>query len=145
MAINYPLLMVSATISIFFGMVLHERMHWALGKLTDGEAYISERRFFIPSEVDFDNPEAMTNQEVRIVAGCVLIFPAFVVLTALVAPVAITRYDISPSYSLIWWIVVATCTGGMQISWLDLLGTADPERWKKYTSGKPITRNPTDE
>lgn len=121
-------------LSIWIGPWLHEGTHYLLGKLAGGKPFVSRWAKFhlFPREIDFEDVEALSPQQARIVGGTVLAFPFLVLI----------------SYTFAWLLQeplllfpFATFTTASGVSWFDLLASAGPEKWIRYTAGKPISRD----
>lgn len=120
-------------VSGLIGMILHEFSHYVPGKIFGGKPYFDDYSMgFIPRRVNFQTPERMPNWGVRIAGGIVLIWPGF-------AGIVLAVNDLSGVLSSLPLLILLG-TASM-ISWSDLLALSDPDKWKRYTEGEPISHS----
>lgn len=117
------------------GFTLHELSHYAVGKIAGGNPFFNRFTLgIVPHEVDFETPERMSKNGIRATAGIVYIYPLIAFLLAMVIPQNLV-IELAPI-----WCVFLAASG---ISWFDALAVQDPERWREYTIGNPISRDST--
>jgi len=124
MALMTPFEAVAYILLLLVGVVGHEAIHYIVGRIFGGGTFVSQRKFIIPTQIDFETPKALADWQVRASAGLVLIFPSILIAG-------------------LWLnlnILVVLGAGGSGISWLDLLALKHPEKWKKFTASEPISR-----
>ena len=106
------------------GLFAHELVHFVFGRLFGGGTFFSRYWLGIPTQVDFQTPYEMSDRQVRITAGGVLLFPFFALLSAYLRSFPIFAFG----------------AGGIGISMTDMMGIQSPKMWKDFTAGEPISR-----
>lgn len=117
------------------GILLHESTHWILGWIAGGNPEFSEKRFRVPTQVDFNSPGQMSDLGIQITGGAVTIYPII-----FVGVVSFHLKNLSELLRLINFLTIYLSLGAIGVSWLDIMAAQDPQRWVRYTSGKPISR-----
>ncbi|MEA5407521.1 hypothetical protein VB773_08055 [Haloarculaceae archaeon H-GB2-1] len=116
----------------FAGVLLHELLHYSFGWAFGGGPYFNKWTLIVPYQVDYETPKEMSNIQTKITGGAILLFPfTLAIVLALTAPGNIV--DRLP--------LIAFLMGGSIVSDLDLLAVLQPEKWKKWTNGEPISRS----
>lgn len=110
---------------ILLGGLVHEFGHYFLSRLFGGDPFFSQFSYGIPTQVDFNSPEAMSDRQVRIAGG----FP----------------YAFWPLAVLALWfhwipVILFAFGAGATISASDLNAAHHPTTWKKLTAGEAVTR-----
>jgi hypothetical protein len=103
--------------------MVHESGHLILGRIFGGGTAIGEYFYGLPSKTVFRSPQNMTNWQVRLTGGFVLIFPLILFFGA---------------YFRVGYLIFFAA-GGSAISHTDLIATYSPEAWRKLASGGEIT------
>lgn len=101
-------------------MLFHEVGHLFFGAISGGGVSFSEYTGPLPTRVDLESPESLSNRQVRLTGGFVLIFP-------LIAGLGLLRR----SFPLIFFGL-----GGSGISTHDLVVVQYPEAWRKTHCGR---------
>jgi hypothetical protein len=107
------------------GLFAHELVHFLFGRLFGGGSFFTRYWLGIPTRVDFRTPHEMSDRQVQITAGGVLLFPSLVLLGAYLKSLPVFAFG----------------AGGIGVSMVDMMGMQRPEMWKDFTAGKPVTRN----
>lgn len=133
-------------ITTVLGLFVHQAVHYFFGTLFGGTPFVSKYWLkIIPCEIDFETPDEMTDLQVRITGGAVMVFPFFLLLSAVLAPVFVFySIDITNQLFAAWLLLSVLFVGASGISWLDKIAWADPEKWRRYTQGEPIQRELSD-
>lgn len=114
------------------GVFLHETTHYVLGSLAGGQPTFTDYRWgVVPTMVDFEDPDAMPDIGIRIAGGTVGLYPVMTLYMLLTIP------ENQLLVSAPVWVLFLSASG---VSWLDLLASQDPERWRQYTKGNTIRR-----
>jgi len=114
------------TVSIVMtGLFTHELFHYLFGRIFGGGTFVSRYTFGIPTQIDFDSPYDMSDKEVQITGGSVLLFPVVALVGA--------AFGFFP--------VFAFGLGGSAISMTDMMALQHPCVWKDFTAGKSISRS----
>ncbi|WP_311174227.1 hypothetical protein [Halobellus ordinarius] len=106
------------------GLFSHELIHLLFGRLFGGNTFFSRYWLGVPTQVDFRTPHEMSDRQVRIAAGGVLIFPCIALLGAYFRSIPLFAFG----------------AGGIGVSMTDMLGIQNPKAWKDFTAGNSITR-----
>ena len=114
-----------AVVGSLIGLIAHELVHYLFGRLFGGSPFVSEQTFYIPYEIDFETPHQMTDRQVRITGGGVVVFPIFLLLGVSMGLLPLIAFGL----------------GGSAISMYDLLAGYHPQQWKRFTAGEPISRS----
>lgn len=125
LGVSTPTLLAAAA-AIVAGVLIHELSHWVFGRIFGADPFFDRKvAGVVPTQVDYENPHAMTDRQTQVTAGlpmvCLALVPAAAWLNALV-PVAFLA-------SL-----------GYTVSATDLVALYHPEMWKDLTAGEPVTR-----
>jgi hypothetical protein len=107
------------------GLFAHELVHFLFGRLFGGGSFFTRYWLGIPTQVDFRTPREMSDRQVQITAGGVLLFPSLVLLGAYLKSLPVFAFG----------------AGGIGVSMTDMMGMQRPGMWKDFTAGKPVTRN----
>lgn len=126
------LLAVLAIPAILAGAVAHELCHYLLGWLFGGRPFFSQRTFGVPTQVDFESPDAMSDRQTQLMGGIVVVFP--VAFAFFLGYMAATN---SPKFVLPLFFLA----GGGGVSWTDLFALRHPEYWRRFTKGESISRS----
>jgi hypothetical protein len=121
LAQDLTLLLTFSTVGLF----THELLHFSFGRLFGGNSFFSRYWLGVPTQVDFRTPHEMSDRQVQITAGSVLLFPCIALLGAYLRSIPILGFGL----------------GGIGVSMTDMLGFQSPENWKDFTAGEPITRD----
>lgn len=117
------------------GVLLHEFTHWGFGKLGKGEPFVSNTKFGVPIEIDFEQPEVMSNWWIKLTGGAVFVYPVVMIgITGLHLP---TPWELLSPVNVVVLYLSLAASG---VSWLDLLAVHEPDKWVRYTNHKPISR-----
>lgn len=130
--LEVAIIVVLALPAIVAGAVTHELCHYLLGWLFGGRPFFAQRTFGVPTRVDFERPDALTDIQTQLMGGIVIVFP--VAFAFFLGYMAATN---SPKFILPLFFLV----GGMGVSWLDLFALKHPGHWKRFTKGESITRS----
>lgn len=126
------ILAVLALAAIIAGAAAHELCHYLLGWLFGGRPFFSQRTFGVPTQVDFERPDDLTDTQIQLMGGIVVVFPvAFAFLLGYTAATDSQRF-VLPLFFL---------AGGSGVSWTDLFALKHPDYWKRFTKGEPIFRS----
>ena len=106
------------------GLFAHELVHFLFGRIFGGGTFFSRYWLGIPTQVDFRTPHEMSNRQVKLTAGGVLIFPCIALLGAYLRSIPLFVFG----------------AGGIGVSMTDMMGFQDPEAWKDFTAGESVTR-----
>jgi hypothetical protein len=107
------------------GLIAHESIHYGFGRLFGGSPFVSKRTFYIPEQIDFETPRQMTDRQVRIAGGGVVVFPILLIVGVWAGSLP----------------AIAVGAGGSGISMYDTLAGYHPQQWKRFTAGEPISRS----
>lgn len=106
------------------GLIAHESVHYGCGRLFGGTPFVSKQTFYIPEQIDFETPRQMTDRQVRIAGGGVVVFPILLLVGVWIGSIP----------------VIAVGAGGSGISMYDTLAAYHPQQWKRFTAGESISR-----
>lgn len=130
--LELALFTVLAFPAILAGALAHELCHYLLGWLFGGQPSFSQRTFGIPTRVDFERPDAMTDSQIQLMGGIVVVFPvAFAFLLGYTTATDSQRFAL-PLFFL---------AGGSGVSWTDLFALRHPDYWRRFTKGEPLSRS----
>lgn len=114
------------------GMFFHELLHFVFGYLFGGTPFFTGYWFGVPTQVDYETPEAMSDQQVQLTAGIVTLSPLSILLFFAVSTPA--------QVSELFWAVIFI-TGASGVSWIDMFAMTHPGLWKRFTNGESISRD----
>lgn len=100
------------------GRPFHEALHWICGYRSGADPqFIFDGR--LPSAVDFQSPESMSNRQIRITGGIVLVFPlGFLCLALIISPTEPVNTVFIGLFILLW--------SGSGISETDIIAMRHP-------------------
>ena len=133
MSIISELILTTSTV-IFgasLGIYLHETSHYLVGWAAGGSPFVRNWWLIFPVTIDFKTPSEMIRIGIRITGGIVVLYPTFT--TILVG----LNWENYSSYDQ---FLIGFFSGASVVSWLDLLALFEPEKWRRYTTGEPISR-----
>ncbi|TKX36627.1 hypothetical protein [Halorubrum sp. CGM4_25_10-8A] len=113
------------TVGGLVGLIAHESVHYGFGRLFGGSPFVSKRTFYIPEQIDFETPHQMTDRQVRIAGGGVVVFPILLLVGVWAGSLP----------------AIAVGAGGSGISMYDTLAGYHPKQWKRFTAGESISRS----
>lgn len=131
MVLNLALSILLAVLLVVAGMVAHEGCHYVIGWLSGGKPFFNRWTVGIPTQVDYESPESMSDAQVRLAGGIVVVFP--------VTAVFLTGLSLNVDVWGLFWVTLFFA-GGSGVSWLDLIAATEPELWKRFTLGENISR-----
>lgn len=123
--ISYLILLIAI---YAMGVIMHESTHYFLGKLFGGNPSFCRYWWRIPTRVDFRTPHQMSNLQVRLAGGGVLVFPIILIFGVFTGHIPTIFFGF----------------GGSIISMTDMMGFQYPETWKEFTAGESISRDDID-
>jgi len=103
----------------------HELGHYGFGYIFGGSPTFRQRQWIWPTQVDFETPEEMSDLEVRLTGGYVLIYPVIMAIGAWVHSLPIIAFGVA---------------AGMPISPQDLNALHHPKVWRDLTAGRSVSR-----
>lgn len=115
---------VLVVVLAFFGGIVHEYLHWIVGKLFGADPYFSSYWFFIPDQTDYRNMDALSNAKIRVTAGIVYVFPVLAIVGA--------WFHVTP-------LLYFGLGGAAPISASDLTAAQYPDAWRKISEREPIS------
>ena len=107
------------------GLLAHEAIHYAFGRVFGGSPFVSKQTLYVPEQIDFETPHQMTDRQVRIAGGGVIVFPILAVYGVAIGSLPVLAFGL----------------GGSGISMYDTLAGYHPKQWKRFTAGDPISRS----
>ncbi len=115
----------------WLGLWAHELCHYLIGYISGARPRLQGWWFKAPTRVAFDCPDRMSDMQVKMTGGSVLIFP-FMLFTILAAS--------DPSSLLPLLPFLTFFAGAMGISSSDIMAIQNPGAWKRFAKGEPITK-----
>lgn len=125
MNVEFGFRLAELLLYLILGALAHEGGHYFFGKVFGAEPFRSRRFLILPTQTDFASPMAMSERQVQVMGGFVILF---------------IPLSLAGAY-LHFWELMAFGVGGIGISWTDLLAAYHPDEWRKFTAGEEISRD----
>lgn len=114
------------------GKIAHECLHWGLAAICGGTPEFTDWDWLLPGAVDFHTPENLSDRQIQLVGGGVLIFPMGLLMISL---------WITPDQIIGWSPILAFFARASGISDYDLMATVRPGVWRKLNMGEDVNIN----